>query len=315
MPPKNKLKFKNYKIMKKIFFALIAVVAMASCSKDEVLELNREQIGFGEAFVENSTRATDPSYSGTTNFESFNVWGTVDGGAGLVPIFAGETVTGTVGVGNEWTCTKKQYWVKDAIYNFAALANAATVNLGEDKLPKTVTYTANQTDLVYAKSAQYKGLESNNPLVAFTFNHLLSLVTFTVENGSQSAKDYSFEVKNINIAGVTAGTCDVTTDPVTWSNTTSGSYTIAPITVGNSTASADCGTSLLIIPGTVSVSFNVDIFYEGTKIGTKAYSKPDIALAAGCSYNFIVEPTVGQEIKFNVANDPAWTDGGDITIQ
>ncbi len=301
--------------MKKIFFAVVAVVAMASCSKDEVLELNREQIGFGEAFVENSTRATDPSYSGTTDFGSFNVWGTVDGGAGLVPIFAGETVTGAVGVGNEWTCTKKQYWVKDAIYNFAALANAETVTLGEDKLPKTVTYTANQTDLVYAKSAQYEGKESGNPLVAFTFNHLLSLVTFTVENGSQSATGYSFVVKNINIAGVTAGTCDVTTSPVTWSNPTSGNYTIANITVDNETASADCGTSLLIIPGTVSVTFDVDILCEGTKIGTKAYSKADIALAAGNSYNFIVEPTVGQEIKFNVATDPAWTDGGDITIQ
>lgn len=303
--------------MKKIFFALIAVVAMASCSKDEVLELNREQIGFGEAFVENSTRATDPSYSGTTtDFTSFNVWGTIDGGAGLVPIFEGETVTGTVGEGKEWTCTKKQYWVKGATYNFAALANAATVTLGEDKLPKTVTYTANQTDLVYAKSAQYVGQESSNPLVAFTFNHLLSLVTFTVNNGSQSAADYSFEVKNINIAGVTAGTCDVTTSPVTWSNTTPGSYTIDTITVNNSTATADCGTSLLIIPGTVTVTFDVDILCKGTKIATKPYSKGNIDLAAGYSYNFIVEPTVGQEIKFNVENNPTWdATNGDITIQ
>lgn len=301
--------------MKKILCAVLALAAMASCSKEYTVDYNKEAIAFGEAFVENSTRATDPSYSGTTDFTSFNVWGTVNGGAGLVPIFAGEAVTGTVGTGNEWTCTKKQYWVKDAIYNFAALANAATVTLGEDKLPKTVTYTANQTDLVYAKSAQYTGLESSNPLVAFTFKHLLSLVTFTVENGSQSATGYSFEVKNIKIAGVTAGTCDVTTSPVTWSNPTSGNYTIDPITVNNSTASADCGTSLLIIPGTVSVTFDVDILCDGTKIGTKAYSKADIALAAGYSYNFIVEPTVGQEIKFNVANDPAWTNGDDVTIE
>lgn len=302
--------------MKKVFFALAAVVALAACSKEQIIEVPQpEAIDFGTPFVDNSTRATDPSYSGTTDFGSFNVWGTVDGGAGLVPIFAGETVTGTVGVGNEWTCTKKQYWVKDASYNFAALANAATVTLGDDKLPKTVTYTANQTDLVYAKSALYKGKESGNPLVAFTFNHLLSLVTFTVENGSLSATGYSFVVKNIKIAGVTAGTCDVTTSPVTWSNPTSGNYTIADITVDNETASADCGTSLLIIPGTVSVTFDVDILCEDTKIGTKAYSKADIALAAGNSYNFIVEPTVGQEIKFNVENDPAWTNGGDVTIE
>ena len=87
--------------MKKVFFALAAVVALAACSKEQIIEVPQpEAIDFGTPFVDNSTRATDPSYSGTTDFGSFNVWGTVDGGAGLVPIFAGETVTGTVGVGN-----------------------------------------------------------------------------------------------------------------------------------------------------------------------------------------------------------------------
>lgn len=301
--------------MKKLFIAMLAVAAVTACAKDEVVELNREVINFGDAFIENSTRATDPSYSGSTDFTSFNVWGTVNGGAGLVAIYAGEAVTGEVGTNQEWTCTKKNYWVKDAIYNFAAVANATSVTLGDDKLPKTVSYTANQTDLVYAKSAQYTGQESSNPLVKFTFNHLLSLVNFTVNNGSQAATGYSFEVNGITISGTTAGTCDVTASPVAWTQTTAGNYTINAITVNNSTASADCGTALLVIPGTVSVSFNVDILCDGTKIGTKAYSKENITLAAGNSYNFVVEPKVGQEIKFNVENDPTWTPSSDITIQ
>jgi hypothetical protein len=247
--------------MKKILFALAALAMVAiSCNKAEIISaLEPEEIAFNKAFVENVTKATDPSYSGTTDFTSFNVWGTVNGGAGLVAIFAGDVVSGTVGANNEWTCSKKQYWVKDANYNFAALANAATVTLGDDNLPETVTYTANQTDLVYAKSAEYTGLESNNPLVAFTFSHLLSLVNFTVKNGSQSATGYSFKVKDITIDGATSGTCDVTTTPVTWASTENEGYMIDPITVNNSTASADCGTALLVIPGTVSVTFNVDI--------------------------------------------------------
>ena len=305
--------------MKKLFIAMLAVAAVTACAKDEAISLNQESIDFGAPFVENSTRADDPSYSGTADFTSFKVWGTVDGGAGLVAIYAGETVTGVVGTNQEWTCTKKNYWVKDAKYNFAALANATSVTLGDDKLPKTVSYTAtNQTDLVYAKSAQYTGKESSNPLVAFTFNHLLSLVNFTVNNGSQGATGYSFEVNGITISGTTAGTCDVTASPVAWTQTTAGNYTINAITVDNDTASADCGTALLVIPGTVSVSFNVDILCNGTKIGTKAYSKENITLVAGNSYNFVVEPKVGQEIKFSVDSKTGltgWGSDNTVTIQ
>ena len=61
--------------MKKIFAVIMAVAAVA-CSNDEAISLNQETIDFNAPFVENSTRveATDPSYSGTANFESFNVW-------------------------------------------------------------------------------------------------------------------------------------------------------------------------------------------------------------------------------------------------
>lgn len=306
--------------MKKTLIALAALAMVAACNKAEVISaLEAEEIAFNEAFVENVTKATDPSYSGTADFTSFNVWGTVYGGTNLVGIFEGDNVTGTVGANNEWTCTKKQYWVKDAKYNFAALANAANVTLGTDLLPKTVTYTANQTDLVYAKSAEYIGKESDNPLVAFTFNHLLSLVNFTVENGSQSATGYSFEVNNIKIAGATEGTYYIQADgnkaAGTWEATKNDNYTISTITVDNNTKSADCGTALLVIPGTVSVTFNVDILCNKTKIGTKAYSKTGITLAAGNSYNFVVTPAVGQEIRFNVANNPTWTTNTEITIE
>ena len=314
MVTKKQIKHNN---MKKTLIALAALATLAiSCNKAEIISApEAEEIAFDKAFVENVTKATDPSYSGTADFTSFNVWGTVNGVEGTVAIFANDQVSGVVGANNEWTCTKKQYWVKDAKYNFAALANAGTVTLGTDLLPKTVTYTANQTDLVYAKSAEYTGKDSDNDLVAFTFNHLLSLVNFTVANGSQSATGYSFEVNNIKIAGATAGTCDVTTSPVSWTQSTAGTYSISNITVNNSTASADCGTALLIIPGTVSVSFNVDIIYNDTKIGTKDYSKGNITLAAGNSYNFVVTPVVGQEIKFNVATNPTWTTNPDITIE
>ena len=307
--------------MKKIFIALAALATIAACNKAEVIGTTQDNlIGFGSPFVDNATKAIDPSYSGEIEFTSFNVWGTVNGGVGTVAIFAGDSVTGSVGENQEWTCATKQYWVNGAKYNFAALANAGKVTLGTDMLPKTVEYNAaNKTDLVYAKSKEYTGKESGNELVALTFNHLLSLVNFTVKNGSKDAKGYSFIVKDIKINGATKGTYYIQADGEnaagTWKSTESAGYTIGDITVDNSIESADCGTALLVIPGTVSVSFNVDICCDSIKIGTKAYSKTNITLAAGNSYNFIVEPKVGEEIKFNVASDPTWTSNTDITIQ
>lgn len=297
--------------MKKLFTILAVAATLVSCAKEDVVrEAEGEAIQFGNAFVDNATRATDPSYSGTADFTSFKVWGTVAATETSTPvaIFADNTVTGsTVGANSVWTCNVKQYWIKDALYNFAALANAGTVTLGTDLLPKTVTYTANQTDLVYAKSAQYTGKASGNDLVAFTFQHLLSKVNFTVNNGSQSATGYSFQVRDIEIAGATAGTCDVTTTPVTWTATANDGYTIANITVDNDTASADIGTALLVVPGNVTVSFNVDIIVKGVVLGTKEYTSAVTTLAPANSYNFVVTPTVGEEIQFTVEKQPEWT--------
>jgi hypothetical protein len=304
--------------MKKILISMLAVAALVSCSKEESIRIDQgELISFGNAFVDNSTRAADPSYSGTADFTSFKVWGTVAATESSTPvaIFAGNTVSGTVGANSVWTCTVKQYWLNGAKYNFAALANAGTVTLGADRLPKTVTYTANQTDLVYAKSATYTGLASGNPRVAFTFQHLLSKVNFTVNNGSQSATGYSFQVRDIVIAGASAGTCDVTTTPVTWTATANDGYTIANITVDNDTASADIGTALLVVPGNVTVSFNVDIIMGGQVLSTKSYTSAATTLAPANSYNFVVTPTVGEEIKFTVDNDPTWTGDTGVTVQ
>jgi hypothetical protein len=145
----------------------------------------------------------------------------------------------------------------------------------------------------------------------------LSKVNFTVVNGSQSATGYSFQVRNIKIAGASAGTCDVTTTPVTWTATANAGYAINdPITVNNTTASADIGTALLVVPGNVTVSFNVDIIMGGQVLSTKSYTSAATTLAPANSYNFVVTPTVGEEIKFTVTSDPgAWGNGGDVTIQ
>ena len=315
--------------MKKILISMLAVAALVSCSKEESIRVDQgELISFGNAFVDNSTRAAvDPSYGANgEDLTEFKVWGTVNGGNGTVAIFAGDTVEGTVGTGNTWNCTTKtQYWIKDALYNFAALVNATNDVALDNLLPSKVNgFTADgATDLLYARSAQnIKGKASGNGLVDFTFEHLLSKVKFTVENTSVDAEEYSFKVNNIVINGNTTG--DVTLASKTWDNLSDpDDYTVAEITVyADETAGthkAECAQELLLIPGDFNITFNVDIYNGTTKLGSQAYPIAPVVynqtLQAGYAYNFVIKVVVGEEIKFSVEKQPTWTNGGDITLQ
>lgn len=297
--------------MKKIFVAIMALGALVSCSKDELISESRQAIEFGNAFVDNSTRAaTDPSLNATT-LTKFNVWGAINAIDDYLPIFAGEEVSGTVGEGRVWNCTKTQYWVEDAMYNFAGLVNAGNVELGEDELPATVAFelTTGEVDLLYARSAtDIVGKTTGNDLVEMNFNHLLSKVKFTVNNTSVAASDYSFLVKNIKITGPISGTCTVADK--SWT-TTNGDFTqFSNISVAGGAASAECEKELLLIPGSVKVSFTVDIIYSGKTIASHNYSTTvNQTLTVGHAYNFVINVSVGQPIQFTVTSAPTWENG------
>lgn len=306
--------------MKKLFVSVLAVAAAVACNNAEIVSENLEAIEFGGPFVENATRAAaDPSYgNGGEALELFQVWGNVNGGNGLVAIFAGDDVEGTVGSTdgkpNVWSCDVKQYWIKDAIYNFAALVNATDDVTLVNYLPTKVNgFVADgATDLMYAPSEpNIKGLATGNLPVNFTFSHLLSKVKFTVVNKSKAAEEYSFKVNGITITGNSKG--DVTLASKTWDNlSTSESYNVAEIVVNKDTDNAgqECAQELLLIPGSYSIAFTVDIYNGSTKLGSQAYPISPATytqtLAVGCSYNFVINVAVGEEITFSVKEQPAW---------
>ena len=302
--------------MKKLFTILAVAAAVVACQKNEIVSLNKgEAISFGNAFVENSTRvdvADDPSLN-ETSFTEFKVWGTVGG----VPIYAGNTVTGTVGADNIWSCAEvKQYWIKDAQYKFAALANADTVTLGEDKLPAKVTFdaTAADVDLLYAEPVSRVGESSGNAPVAFTFNHLLSKVKFTVNNGSTTATGYSFEVHSIVVNGSKTGT--ITLANKTWSEKSAAAdYEVADIVVAEGDDKEECASELLLIPGDFNISFKVDIICKGTTIATHDSAVSTQTLVGGHAYNFTIGVAVGEEITFTVEEAPEWTENAATPLQ
>lgn len=293
--------------MKKIFISLLAVAALAACNKAEVIESNKgEAIAFGDTFVDNATKATDPSYS-ANNITKFNVYGTVNN----VVIYPGTEITKTAEYGSAWTCTVNQYWIPGAAYKFVGIVDGNKKNVTETTLvngmPTTISYKADGvTDLLcqtITKTANTDG--TANGLVAFNFTHLLSKVNFVVNNNSAAAEGYSFLVKNIKFAGRTEATYNLASG---WEDAKEGDISFANIAVASKATSNELATEMLLIPGDVKVTFTVDILYNGTTITTTNYAPATTYnIAAGNAYNFKVAVSVGELIQFTVEKQPTWT--------
>lgn len=322
--------------MKKLLISMLAVATLASCAKEETLSFDKgEAIQFGNAFVENSTRAIDPSYS-AKDINSFKVYGTVNN----VNIYNGNLVSrpsdvAGQGYGVEWTCAgTQQYWIAGADYKFVGIVDGdkdgvTKTNLGNYDMPSTIDYTADgKTDLLCQNITR----KDDTSIVGFNFTHLLSKVNFTVVNGSKDATGYSFVVKSITFKGATEATYDVVNakwnDATATGNTVIGnertvnSSTVKDIVVATGAASAELGTEVLFIPGTYTISFTVDILYNGNLVATNNYPVTGKTythtLAAANAYNFKVNVSVGKPIQFTVTSNPTWNpaEGGtEVTIQ
>lgn len=315
--------------MKKLFTILAVAATLVSCAKEDVVrEAEGEAIQFGNAFVENSTRANDPSYS-KNDIASFKVYGTVEG----QNIFAGANVTKTADYGKAWSCDgATQYWIAGADYIFDAVVDATAITTDTTTgLPTVLNYkVATQKDMLYDRVETTGKPVDNDGLVAFEFTHLLSKINFTVTNTTfgDSATNYSFVVRNIKFNGAVEGNYKVSTG---WD---SDNFVDGVVEVGNgndkvitvATAAAaqtvaDLNTEVLLLPDTYTISFTVDILYNGKLLTTTNYPATDSdpsytrALAANNAYNFNIEVSLGDPIKFTVEKKPEWTPTTDVTLQ
>ncbi|MBO7312616.1 MAG: fimbrillin family protein, partial [Alistipes sp.] len=301
--------------MKKIFFALIAVVAMVSCSKDEVIDYNKQAIAFGDVFVDNATRA---DYSNGQDLEQFNVYGIVKGtmnGTGTVNIIAGIPETGSVG-SDVWSYDAQyaQYWIPGADYNFAAVVDA-TVTAPDSSygMPTALTTVADNTmnlkDMFYAEASVVGTdvTDTYNEPVNFTFNHLLSKVHFTVTSNAQGG--YYHTVTDISVSNFQSGTFTLDNaitpaviDAGTWAGNTAKDIAFADIAEVTNTG-AKSNADMLLVPNaaTFNVKFTVNLYKDDTEgdilLGTQTKTVPVtiedaqdevVGLQKGHAYNFTI---------------------------
>ena len=322
--------------MKKIFTILALAATLASCAKEDIISIDRQAIAFGDTFVDNATRA---DYS-TGSLAEFYVYGTVTGTAGTVNIFDGDKVTKTqqnttdIGDTGTWwyAAADAQYWIPKASYSFAAVVDATVGTDNTTGMPLTLTTQAddategnmNLKDMLYA-SAHVEDATADQDCVNFNFSHLLSKVKFTVTSNAMGG--YYHTVTGIKIANFESGTYTIAND--SWADGDAKDVVFAEIAnVTSADAKGKSNAAMLLVPNadTFNVTFTVDLYKNGTKLGTETKTIPVtikdaqdkvVGLQKGNSYNFTIDCKVGNPIKFSVNKDQdwGWGDTTDVTIQ
>ena len=311
--------------MKKFLFLGIAATAMfASCTNDEMVEMNPQSaIGF-ETFVDKSTRAAeDVTKANLTAFEVYG-WRTKD--LTTEQIFDAQAVTANNGV---CTYSPLQYWLGSYKYDFEAVAPKSGekgVTVNDSYGASTITFVSDsETDLIYASASKdlssydYGTLAAAPGVVDLTFGHLLSRVKFTFINGADATSAAKIAVTDVKITN--AGTTGVyTPSNGPWAAATeTGEVTFASTNITGIDGGESGETEhKYLIPYNVkdySVSFTVTMT-QGSVSDSFNYTvklPETTTLVKGNSYNFKATFNPGQPIVFTADVTP-WNDFTDVTI-
>ena len=303
--------------MKKFLFLGIAATAMfASCTNDEMVEMNPQSaIGF-ETFVDKSTRAAKDVTKATLT--AFEVYGWRTKGLTTEQIFDAQAVTANNGV---CRYSPLQYWVGSYNYVFEAVAPKSGekgVTVNDIYGASTITFESDsETDLIYASASKdlssnaHGTLASDPGAVGLTFGHLLSRVKFTFINGAVDGSAAKIAVTDVKITN--AGTTGAYTNGIWAAATEFGAVTFASTNITNIQGTKSGETEhKYLIPYNVkdySVSFTVTMT-QGSVSDSFDYTVilPDITLVKGNSYNFKATFNPGKPIVFT-AEVSGW-DGG-----
>lgn len=328
--------------MKKSLFMLgMAVAALTSCTQSDVLDIAESNvIKFDNAFVGKPTKAVTAPEVTTANIDKMYVF--ADNGSTVFDNKLVYKITGT----NEWGYDNLVKWEAQKTYQFIAYAGKAfngldelgTITPNADnkslKFENIVVNGTNQFDLLYSnnKEVATTSVVENNPMIDFTFEHLLSMVKFTLKSGFGATatvevsdfKFYGFKTKGTyeNSAWALSGNANSSAD-------TDFKVTGPDIAKYNAAGSTDVVNSWVIIPQqnvaldkAEMVSFNVTV-KDGVKtiVDNKAITAkiPSITWEKGNRYNYIftITPEVveieDEYITFDAPKVTEWTNN-DLTV-
>ena len=184
---------------KRLLFAALFSAALVSCTKDQVVEVQQDEIKFRVA-TENATKAS-AVYCNSNYMSAFQVWAEYNDGTGWVTYFGDETINvSNTGVGST---NNTRYWPElsgNESINFYAVAGPATLTTnnvynilqsdnsawtGSGKAPIIKDFVVEkdvdkQEDLLYSV-AKYEE-QPDGDVAAMNFRHALSQIEFRAKN-------------------------------------------------------------------------------------------------------------------------------------
>ena len=334
--------------MKKSILAISTLALMlASCSQDETIEVTtREAIAFGNAFIENSTRAVDNSYNNDGFRAPFHVYGTITNKNGETANLFNQELVKKINGNWVYNEANTQYWIPGNTYNFTAIVDGNKKGTSSDitsvttdkttGMPEVITlYDASQQlDILYAKSEQrnYK-LGDPTEEVKFTFHHLLSKAKVTVKNEMTVNSGYSYTVENVYIEKSPQKARYIVAQNQ-WKEHVAGNYkpnfgnvvAVADINGAeasmieyNQTYTANWERLLVPVKDKLYITFTRKLYRSGVLIETEKVTvetKEVVDLQPGCAYNFSIKlGNPGDPIKFSVAAVNGWGNDNEVETQ
>ena len=293
--------------MKKLFVAVLAIAGLVACNNEEtVLVKGNAPIAF-DSFVENATRANDPSTT-TASLDAFDVWAYMDELAGTV--FVGEDVTKRNG---EWSYQNTQYWVPDHIYNFTAIAPMNSANWSYNQVEETIEFTNidGSEDLLFERVVTGRVTE-NQPAVNLEFEHLLSKVKFTFVNGFLT-DNASVKVEAVKMVAPNTGVYDIASE--SWTVAGSETYEFGDVAKLGMAEKAAAAEERLTIPAAAeyTVTFKATLYMgevPAIEDHTFTVAVKNVLLEKGKAYNFVAEVNPDSfklnAIEFDVVTVNEW---------
>lgn len=213
---------------KSLLFAAFAVVAMASCTKNEVSQSTvTKEITFATPVLARHTKSQEITTTTYPTTASFNVYAWYNTGNAFDAEHASAYMTNvkvshdgdindaTPGTGGAWVPADKYYWPKQGVLTFDAYSPNelsgdvdATAAAGITVTNHVVSTTlASQQDFLYATRAKNKtsstdGTNATYDGVDIAFNHALAVVKFTAKTNADYHETTTIRIKEINIQSI-----------------------------------------------------------------------------------------------------------------
>ena len=207
----------------------LAALAIAGCSNNETVDINRGDAIAFRTVAENMTRST---VSNTNNLDAFKVWGFTDNKT----LMSGVEVTKQ---GEKWTYANTQFWPETSVdfYSVAPAGTTANITAESQKIENFTVDTdvAKQVDLLYAVNKGCTKEANGESGVAVNFRHALSQIVFKAKNTNANLK---VTVKGVEVANVVNGGTftypgNTTTPQITGENQDFGTGTQGTWALGN----------------------------------------------------------------------------------